>query len=255
MRVCANAIGWKAGSSAIVRDLTLEVGPGETLGVVGPNGSGKSTLLRLLAGVIPRAEGEVRLDGVPLAQLSRREIARRVALVEQQADTAEALSVRDAVELGRTPWLSALAPFGAADSAIVDEAMAATGILALANRPWATLSGGERQRTHIARALAQRPQLLLLDEPTNHLDIHHQLSLLRLVSRLPVTVIVALHDLNQAMGCDRLAVMEGGCLAACGPPVEVLTAARLAAIFRVGATPLRDPADDATQFRFHCLQE
>jgi len=253
--VSADALGWTAGPRAIVQGVTLEVSPGETLGVVGPNGSGKSTLLRLVAGLLPRATGEVRLDGVPLAALSRREIARRIALVEQQADTAEALSVRDAVELGRTPWLSALAPFGAADAAIVEEAMAATGISAFADRQWATLSGGERQRTHIARALAQRPRLLLLDEPTNHLDIHHQLSLLRLVSRLPVTVIVALHDLNQAMGCDRLAVMEGGRLAACGPPAEVLTPARLAAIFRVGATALRDPADDATQFRFHCLQE
>ena len=255
MRVSAAALGWKAGARAIVQGVTLEVSPGETLGVVGPNGSGKSTLLRLVAGLLPRATGEVRLDGVPLAQLTRREIARRVALVEQQADTAEALSVRDAVELGRTPWLSALSSFGAADAAIVDEALAATGMAAFADRTWATLSGGERQRTHIARALAQRPQLLLLDEPTNHLDIHHQLSLLRLVSRLPVTVIVALHDLNQAMGCDRLAVMEGGRLAACGPPVEVLTPDRLAAIFRVGATVLRDPADDTTQFRFHCLQE
>ena len=255
MRVSATALGWKAGSRAIVQGVTLEIGPGETLGVVGPNGSGKSTLLRLVAGLLPRAEGVVRLDGVSLAQLSRREIARRVALVEQQADTAEALSVRHAVELGRTPWLSALAPFGAADAAIVDEAMAATGIAAFADRPWATLSGGERQRTHIARALAQRPRLLLLDEPTNHLDIHHQLSLLRLITRLPVTVIVALHDLNQAMGCDRLAVMEGGRLAACGPPAEVLTPARLAAIFRVGARPLTDPADEARLFRFHCLEE
>jgi len=255
VRVSTTALGWKAGSRAIVQGVTLEVSPGETLGVVGPNGSGKSTFLRLVAGLLPRATGEVRLDGVPLAALSRREIARRIALVEQQADTAEALSVRDAVELGRTPWLSALAPFGAADAAIVEEAMAATGISAFADRQWTTLSGGERQRTHIARALAQRPRLLLLDEPTNHLDIHHQLSLLRLVSRLPVTVIVALHDLNQAMGCDRLAVMEGGRLAACGPPAEVLTPTRLAAIFRVGATQLRDPSDDATQFRFHCLQE
>ena len=255
MRVATADLGWKAGARTIVQGVTLEVAPGETLGVIGPNGSGKSTLLRLIAGLLARPEGEVRLDGAPLTRLTRREIARRVALVEQQADTAEALSVREAVELGRTPWLSALAPFGPEDAAIVEEAMAATGILALASRSWATLSGGERQRTHIARALAQRPQLLLLDEPTNHLDIHHQLSLLRLVHRLPVTVIVALHDLNQAMGCDRLAVMEEGRLVACGPPAQVLTPDRLAAIFRVGARRLADPVDPAPHYRFHCLED
>ncbi|MDB5659435.1 MAG: iron siderophore/cobalamin transporter ATP-binding protein [Cypionkella sp.] len=125
----------------------------------------------------------------------------------------------------------------------------------MAAQSWATLSGGERQRVHIARALAQRPQLMLLDEPTNHLDIHHQLSLLRLVNRLPVTVIVALHDVNQAMGCDRLGVMDAGRLIACGPPHELLTPARLASIFRVTASALRDPMDDATLFRFHCLED
>ena len=125
----------------------------------------------------------------------------------------------------------------------------------MAGARWSTLSGGERQRLHIARALAQRPRILLLDEPTNHLDIHHQLSLLRLVSRLPVTVVMALHDLNQAMACDRIGVMAGGRLAALGPPHEVLTPERLAQIFRVGATRLRDPADAATFLRFHCLED
>src|SRR3546814_4447544 len=95
-----------------------------------------------------------------------------------------------------------------------------------AARHWHTLSGGERQRVHIARALAQEPQVLLLDEPTNHLDIHHQLPILSLVAALPVTSVVALHDLNQALECDRLAVMERGRLACLGTPEEVLTAPR-----------------------------
>ena len=255
MRVSVASAGWKAGTRAIVQGVSVEIAPGETFGLVGPNGSGKSTLLRLIAGLLPRAAGEVRLDGTPLRRLSRREIAQRAAFVEQQADTGEALTVRDAVELGRTPWLSALRPLDGTDRAIVDQALADVGMDHMDRARWDTLSGGERQRVHIARALAQRPRLLLLDEPTNHLDIHHQLSLLRLVSRLPVTVIVALHDLNQAMGCDRIGVMAAGRLVACGPPAEVLTRARLVETFRVGATALTDPADDATLFRFHCLEE
>ena len=255
MRLSATALGWSAGPKRIVDDVSLTNEPGETFGLVGSNGSGKSTLLRLISGLAPRARGRVDLDGQPLTGFSRRDVAQRIAFVEQIADTAEALSVRDVVELGRTPWLSALAPFSTQDADIVDEALQAVGIAGMAAHPWATLSGGERQRVQIARALAQRPRLLILDEPTNHLDIHHQLTLLRLVSRLPVTVMMALHDLNQAMGCDRLGVMEGGRMVAIGPPAEVLTPARLAATFRVRATPLRDPADNATIFRYHCLEE
>lgn len=255
MRLEAKSVSWAAGSRGIVHDVSLEIAPGETFGLIGPNGSGKSTLLRLLAGLLARPTGTVLLDGQPQSALSRRDIARKIAVVEQIAETSEALSVRDVVELGRTPWLSALSPFGAQDQVIVAQALQAVGMAHMTHNSWATLSGGERQRVQIARALAQRPRLLMLDEPTNHLDIHHQLSLLRLVGNLPVTVVMALHDLNQAMECDRLAVMDGGRIIACGRPEEVLSTARLASTFRVQATRLRDPADNATVFRFKCPEE
>ncbi|TDH38551.1 ABC transporter ATP-binding protein [Pseudohoeflea suaedae] len=255
MKLSASDLGWCAGGRAIVDGVSLDIVPGETFGLVGPNGSGKSTLLRLLAGLMPRARGRVLLDDVPMEGMSRRDIARRVAFVEQMADTSEALTVRDAVELGRTPWLSALSPFGYEDRRIVTEAMDAAGMGHMEDHAWATLSGGERQRVHIARALAQRPRLLMLDEPTNHLDIHHQLSLLRLVSKLRVTVIMALHDLNQAMNCDRLGVMEQGRLVACGAPGDVLSPELVASIFRVHVTALTDPADNSTVFRFHSLED
>ncbi|WP_278922277.1 ABC transporter ATP-binding protein [Pseudophaeobacter profundi] len=255
MRLAAKSVGWAAGSRRIVQEVSLEIAPGETFGLIGPNGSGKSTLLRLLAGLLARPSGVVLLDGDLLTSLGRRDIAQQIAVVEQIAETSEALSVLDVVELGRTPWLSALAPFSAQDRVIVAESLAAVDMADMAGHSWATLSGGERQRVQIARALAQRPRLLMLDEPTNHLDIHHQLSLLRLVGDLPVTVVMALHDLNQAMRCDRLGVMEAGRMVACGLPEDVLTPARLASIFRVRATRLRDPADGATVFRFQCLEE
>ena len=255
MRLAVENVGWSAGAKRIVSGVNLEVRPGETFGLIGPNGSGKSTLLHLMAGLAPRPEGRVRLEDRPLEEMTRREVAQRIAFVEQLADTSEALSVRDVVELGRTPWLTALAPFGPDDARIVGEALAAVGMDGMADHGWSTLSGGERQRVQIARALAQGPRLLMLDEPTNHLDIHHQLALLRLVIRLPVTVVMALHDLNQAMVCDRLGVMEAGRLVECGPPKDVLTPERLAAIFRVHATALTDPADQATVFRFHALED
>lgn len=255
MRLTARNLGWSVRGRPIVSDVSLGINPGETFGLIGPNGSGKSTLLRLLAGLLPRAQGQVTLDGTDLRAMPRRQIARRIAMVQQQGDTPEALRVRDVAELGRTPWLGPLSVFSARDHAIVDAALAATGMTALAQRPWSALSGGERQRSQIARALAQRPALLLLDEPTNHLDIHHQLSLLRLVDELPVTVVIALHDLNQALGCDRLGVMQDGRLVAVGPPRQVLTPDRIARIFRVGARALHDPTDDALHYRFHDLRE
>src|SRR5690606_24506215 len=97
-------------------------------------------------------------------------------------------------------------------------------------------SGGERQRAQIARALAQQPDVLLLDEPTNHLDISHQLDILSLVSTLPVTSYIALHDLNvAAMFCDRLVVLERGRVVASGTPTEVLTEELVEQVYRVRA--------------------
>lgn len=254
MRVEAKGLGWRAQGRAIVESVDLVLEPGETFGLIGPNGSGKSTLLRLLAGLLPKAQGSVMLDDQPITKMPRREIARRIALVSQHVDTTETLSVRDAVELGRTPWLSAFAPFSAHDAEIVAEALEAVEMTPLADQLWPSLSGGERQRVQIAKAFAQRPRMLILDEPTNHLDIHHQLSLLRLVSGLDMTVVMALHDLNQAMACDRIGVMLGGRLIACGKPAEIVSPELLSRTFRVGASVLTDPRDSSLLYRFHILE-
>ncbi|MEW5544792.1 ABC transporter ATP-binding protein [Pseudomonas soli] len=243
-------LGLRLGGRDVLQGIDLSVLPGETLGVVGPNGSGKSTLLKLLAGLRTPSSGRVRLLGEALERMPRRHVAQRLALVEQQADTLDAISVYDAVALGRTPWLSALAPFGKEDRAIIEQALADADASHLRRRLWGELSGGERQRVHIARALAQRPQVLLLDEPTNHLDIQHQLGLLRQVQALPVTTLVALHDLNQALTCDRLAVLDQGRLVALGKPEAVLTPERLLGTFGVRGHYLVDPYDGARVLRF-----
>lgn len=244
-------LGWSVKGRAIVAGVDLQIRQGETLGLIGPNGSGKSTLLKLLSGIRAPGRGQVQLHGKPLTSLSRRDVARQLAFVEQQADTSDAVTVRDAVELGRTPWLSALQPWSASDERIVMQALADVDMAHMREHAWSTLSGGERQRVHIARALAQQPQILLLDEPTNHLDIQHQLSILNLVRALPVTTLIALHDLNQALECDRLGVMERGRLVALGEPDEVLTTERLRDTFGVRARYLTDPEDGARVLRFH----
>lgn len=234
----------------LLNGINLKVRAGETLGIVGPNGSGKSTLIKLLANLRTASQGQVLLNGQPLRAMPRRRIAQQLAVVEQQADTHDAVSVFDAVALGRTPWLSALRPWSDEDTTIVEQALRDVDVSHLRKRIWRDLSGGERQRVHIARALAQRPQILLLDEPTNHLDILHQLSILKAVQDLPVTTLIALHDLNQALSCDRVAVLERGQLVALGKPCAVLTPHRLHATFGVNAHYLTDPFDGAQILRF-----
>jgi len=249
----ADNIGWTVRATPIVRDVSLSVREGEMLGILGPNGSGKSTLMKILAGILAPSCGAVTLKGKPIATLGRRSIAQTLAFVEQHAATTERITVRDAVELGRTPWLSAIEPWSSRDDAIVARALIDVDMADKTRRHWHTLSGGEQQRVHLARALAQQPTILLLDEPTNHLDIEHQLAILGLVRALPITTVVALHDLNQAMGCDRVAVLDNGGLVRIGAPAEVLTADLMRDVFNVRASFLLDPQDNSRVIRFQPL--
>lgn len=250
MNLTAEKLSWHVHGHRLLENVSLEVTSGQTLGLIGPNGSGKTTLLRLLAGLSKPKTGRVLIGGQPTARMRQRHIAQSIALVEQQAETTDRIHVRQVVALGRTPFLSALHPWSTADDTIVDQALVDVDMAHMADRLWHTLSGGERQRVHIARALAQQPKILLLDEPTNHLDIRHQLSILELVRQLPITVVISLHDLNQAMECDRLGVMDGGRLIASGPPHDVLTAQRLKETFGVHAHMMSDPVDGKQIMRF-----
>ncbi|MDQ0390429.1 ABC transporter ATP-binding protein [Labrys monachus] len=250
MRLSVRNVSWSAGSTRILRDVSLDVAQGEFLGIIGPNGSGKTSLLALLSGIRRPQIGEILLDGAPLAGFGRRTVARCIALVEQQAETTEHITARQAVELGRTPYLDALSPWSAVDATIVDAALQAVDMAHLADRFWHTLSGGERQRVHVARALAQEPKILLLDEPTNHLDIGHQIALLDLVRQQRLTVVAALHDLNHAsMFCDRIAVLRGGTLLTIGAPQNVLTPSLISEVFGVDAV-IEDHGAEGCAIRF-----
>lgn len=248
----ARNVSWHVRGATLVRGVSLSLHAGEMLGIIGPNGSGKSSFLRLLAGVCTPSAGEVLLEGRSMQRIARRMVARRLALVSQMVDTADAITVQDAVELGRTPWLSALQTWSQRDDDIVSESLSLVDMEEKRAQFWSTLSGGERQRTHIARSLAQQPKILLLDEPTNHLDIHHQLSLMRLIRSLSksMSIAVAIHDLNHALMCDRLAVMCKGRLVRVDTPDNVLEAALVQEVFEVGVSELFDPKDQARVLRF-----
>ena len=236
---------WSAGGRPVLDGVTAAAPGGRLTGVLGPNGAGKSTLLRVVAGVLTPDGGRATLDGVDLLVQPRRERARRVALVEQEATSTVPLTVRDAVELGRTPHLARWGGLTATDHTAVDAALDAAGVAVLAERPLGTLSGGERQRAHLARALAQEPRLLLLDEPTNHLDVRARQDLLHLLGRLTaadVTVVAALHDLNlAASACDHVVLVDAGRVVAEGPVDDVLVPAVLDPVYRVRFDLLTHP--------------
>lgn len=244
-------VRWSRGGALVVDGVSLHPEPGTTVGLLGPNGSGKSSLLRLLQGAARPDAGEVLLDDRTLSSWRRRDIARTVAVVTQHAETDADIVVRDVVRLGRTPHRPVWGGSTAGDEQAVDAALARVGLTDKADRLWHTLSGGERQRAQIARALAQEPRELLLDEPTNHLDIRHQLDILALVSSLPVTSIVALHDLNLAATyCDSVLVLREGRVVAAGTPAAVLTPALIADVYGVRARVIPDATTNRTTILF-----
>jgi iron complex transport system ATP-binding protein len=225
---------------AAVRDISLSVARGSLTGLLGPNGCGKTTLLKLLSGVLAPSAGEVALEGQPLSVLSRRSVARRIAVVPQETHPAFDYSVLEMVLMGRHPHLRAFQLEGPDDLAIARDALSSTGTSHLADRPYMTLSGGEKQRVIIASALAQSPDLLLLDEPTASLDLGYQLEVATLLRRLNrergVTMVLATHDLNLAAAlCTELVLLRGGRVLAHGATADVLTPARVRDLYDVDA--------------------
>jgi iron complex transport system ATP-binding protein len=250
MRLEARDLSVRYGALQAISDVSVDVRPGEVVGIVGPNGSGKTTLVRALAGLARPAAGVVRLGERPVGGFARRDLARLVAYVPQDPVTAFAFTALEVVLMGRAPHGHGLGLAGRSDLAVAREALARLDVTHLEDRPIQRLSGGERQRVFLARALAQRPAVLLLDEPTTHLDLAHQLGICSLMRELALgdglTVAAVLHDLTLAGAyCDRVVLLAAGRIVAAGPPREVLTAAAIEAVFRVAVRVERHPTTGA----------
>jgi ABC-type cobalamin/Fe3+-siderophores transport system ATPase subunit len=211
----------------VLRGVSLSAAAGRLTTVLGPNGSGKTTLLKCLLGWLNPAEGEILLDGKPLASYSQKAAARLLAYVPQTPASAFAFPVRELVLMGRFAHAGALGLAGRQDLEVARAAMEMTGTAEFAGRTLEELSGGEAQRVMIARALAQQPSVMLLDEPTSHLDIRNQLRIYDMMGRLAhewgMAVVCVSHDVNLAARfADEMVFMRGGRVIAAGRPARVI---------------------------------
>ena len=229
----------------VLRQLTLRIPGGSRLGLIGPNGSGKTTLLRAIAGLVPH-DGEIRVGDATGGSLSRRELARRIALVPQNPAVPAGITVTDYVLLGRTPYIPYLGTESRRDLEIVASVLDHLDLAGFAARRLDSLSGGERQRAVLARARAPQAPGRLLDAPPTGLDGGHQQQVLELVDALRddlgLTVVSAMHDLTLAgQFADHLVLLDGGRVAADGPARTVLTEQVISQHYHASVRVLEDP--------------
>lgn len=231
----------------VLRDVSLPMESGKTIALLGANGAGKTTLIRTLNGTILPSSGAVILDGKPIAEYSRREIARKIAVVAQENETKFPITVREFVLAGRFAHGGAFGWENEEDFAFANDAIGKCDLSGYADRLMNELSGGERQRVVLARALAAGAEILLLDEPTANLDLAHQALMFRLVREQcrcdGRAAIVITHDLNLASEfADETALLKDGRVFASGKPEEVLTSENIRKVFGVEVLLDKNPA-------------
>ena len=224
--------------SPTVEQVNLAVPKGSMVSLIGPNACGKSTIVKAVSRMIPCAGGEIILDGKPITDYRRKEQAQKMAVLLQNNTIPAAMTVRELMVYGRTPYVGMFERISPKDEEIVDWAMARSGITHLRDRFVGQLSGGERQRVLFSMAITRQPNLLILDEPTTYLDVSHQIELLELAKDLNrdmgVTIVMVLHELNQAsFYSDSLYLMDQGRIFCHGTPAEVLTASHLQQVYGI----------------------
>lgn len=216
-------------SKPVLQNLSVEIQDGVVTTLMGANGCGKTTLLQLLTKNLRPDHGTIKMNGADISGISLREYARQAAIVHQKNTAPEDLTVEHLVSYGRLPYSSIFkAGLDAENQQQVERALALTNLTEMRHRSIGTLSGGQRQRAFIAMALAQNTKVLFLDEPTTFLDVRYQVEILRLVERLNreegITIIMVLHDINQALHYSHEVIgLLNGQIAFHGKPEDVIT--------------------------------
>ena len=230
----------------ILHEINFDADVGERVALVGANGAGKTTTLRCVARLVDRWRGDVLIEGVSARELSRRELARKIAVVPQIVGRFGNYTARQIVALGRLPYLARLARAGKVDDAIVEDALERVGAAQFADRPIDSLSGGERQKTLLAAAFAQEPTILLLDEPTTFLDYHSQAEISDAIDAWlrdrGAVAVEATHDLNRAaLLTRRVVALRGGRQVYSGAACDATAKDSLRAIYGDSLTTVPHP--------------
>lgn len=229
------SVGLALDGRAILKNVSLQVFPGEVLALVGPNGAGKSSLLSVMSGDVQATTGRALLQGRDVSKYRVDEAARQRSVLMQSNEVSFPFTVAEIVEMGRAPWARTMSL--ADDNKAIAEALEKADVEHLVERRFNQLSGGERARVSLARVLAQRTPVVLLDEPTAALDLKHQESVMKTVREIAGqgrAVVVVVHDLSVAAGyADRVAMVVEGKIAAVGSPREVITAKRVSEVYGV----------------------
>ena len=217
-------VGYDKGER-ILHDLNFSIQAGDFVGIIGKNGAGKSTLLKSMRGFLPLDKGEILLADRRVQDYSQRELARKIAYLQQQVELTFDYTVRDMVMAGRYPYKKWWQQQG--DDRIIEACMKYTDVLDMAERPIRALSGGQRQRVLLAKVLAQQTPVLFLDEPAAGLDLFYQEQIFRFCRELSArgkTVVMVVHELNLAdRYCSRLMLLKQGNVLADAAPQQVLT--------------------------------
>lgn len=232
----------------ILEDISVSFEKGTITTIVGPNGSGKTTLLQCLNGVSTVSKGQIFLDGKDYLKLQPKERAQMVSLLPQVRTILPALPVKTLVEHGRFPYLGFTRRKSEKDIQIVKDAMDFTHVSRYADQSVDTLSGGIRQRVFLAMVLAQDCDYIVLDEPTTYLDLEGQKEFLALLHTLRShgkTLILVLHDLNQALRIsDSLVVINKQKIITCATPDECLRSHVLEDVFHTKIKHFKDNDGD-----------
>lgn len=233
-------LGFSYGEKAVLNNINLEIEKGEITALIGPNGSGKSTLLRCMSGILAPQSGKIKLEGKNIKSYRRKEIAHYIALLPQNLETVNHISVRDLVARGRGPHQTLGWSESSKDRDKIAWALEYMDLIHMQDRPLNKLSGGERQRAWIAMVIAQDTDYILLDEPVNNLDIKYQWDLLSNISKmrdeLNKTVIMVLHDINHALKvADRVYVLKDGAIYQQGGTEEIITSSLIKDVYGVCA--------------------
>ncbi len=230
----------------VLDGLNMEVPKGAFTAIVGPNGCGKSTFVKQLIKSLKPQSGEIRILGKPLASYSHKALGKLIAYVPQATQIGFDFTVEEVVLMGRYPHLKRFQSEQAKDREIAVEAMKATGVWDLKDKPANALSGGEQQRVIVARALAQEPQILILDEPISHLDLPHQVELMALIRKMAqekgITVLAIIHDLNLALDySDYVIMMQKGQVLYYGLPAEIISEHSIRDIYGLEVCMIQNP--------------